>query len=1390
MSYFGSIYFKMPNGLVAGLRNVFDDGKIVKGSNMQFDRQARLSFIPLKNIKKVHVIGDNHTTLTNEEYKKEKIDDIPCKDIKAYMKPKRNATIIETYDNKLWCWGNGDYIGYSYSKNNNHVNQFLDEPQEMANIKYNDIKRICVSKRTSNIFNGTFFVMKNGTVKVTGYGNIGITGDGFKYYYGINDTPYYNVDNIFITRDCLFILYKNGDLKVYCVNNTYGQSGVGNKTTQLGWNKLNINTNNLIDICDYVPKNGYSKKLLHGEITTLFVYSSGYTLGCGSNFETLDSDGNNINCFDDKYLSDNCSIKPVKTNIDNILKIQNETILYKNNLTNNSIINKNSNNYVKDFYSYCSPSTYGIYFLDKYGSLKCLVYGDDNKALNYYTNKRDYVKKTTSSYKLIDFNNFYNVRNWTLKDNTKHEFKMELYKNSEEYLCDIPKEYVEKIDYKLGLDINCFDITVPRYINGSIEENPLYNLIKSREQIIVTDINNIKSRFILKEGSGEFTKSSGSKTFKAYSMEKCVMNNTVQISEGYYTLNKDNEYEDSGIVDTVMKDTIYDIGCIDIEAKNREFVGYNTNSIDIVKPSDIYSTTKQTDFYCIKEDVKYGDTLYTYYNKMSQPKDKEEQGVWDSSGVNIGSSNSYGENPCYLTLIYNNVISGELNINADGSYYISNEIKYGTQIININNPITYDLVSIKAIANNEIGKRNSIKHIITYKTDNSSQISFEQVDDFVKCATDNNVSNIKRYITWDSITLQYTKGDKTVVVDTVEFKYNDKEQSIDSFLTDISDTFTCTFEFDTMNNFIHCFNGELKNLTNETGFTLGKTKIGDMALGEENAINMSKVIDKLNSDTNVELTYDDITKIESKDSDENIVSGLRIKGKDDTSIINYNPLGTNIIENWDYFINNGLLSKSCEEHLCKYLSILEIKKNEWNNIQKRYSELTQTIIAKETSLTICKERIQELNAFLNTLLSENNGIDNENINNYKNSLSAYNDNYTNIKNEINNLNSEKDKLEEELFNYSSGIKKIDILDENGNNIFTYSDIQELSYLQNIEEVSDDYFTDGQQLYEYYKKQLEYKSKGLIEFTTTTNNMMRYYMYGGNLIKLGNIYELDNELKNVFKTNRVKLLQYSYYPNKYENGSIEGLVFSNKEKIIDELKLFRKNTQIKTQNNEKEICSLTSKIAKLEDKINQKQDITIVQNEINNKIIYGNLIESNNNYSINFNYYEPSKESVSFENFLKNHYYYDGEKVYKANGWSNSSSSLNNGIYSTIGTFNNNVIETKTPEELINCLTNIISTTIIPLSKNLNYIPLVEAYIEDNNGVYHKLPYVETDNNNFEGALPIKSTTDLTVSNDKITITHTWNRINNEPIPNKDLKIKYYVFDYGNNIEQNKKERSE
>lgn len=1431
MSYFGSIYFKMPNGLVAGLRNVFDDGKIEKGSNIQFDRQARLSFIPLKNIRRIYNICDNHTNFKPYEYENEKLDDIAYKELNAYMKPKRNAMLIETYDNKLWCWGNGDYIGESYKANNVHNNVFVDEPKEFTKVHYNNIKKIIHTKRTSSVFNGTIIITKDDYVYAMGYGNLG---DGSnKYYYG-SEKLYYtmpnylyrNVENIFITRDCLFILYKNGTSKVYCVNNTYGQSGIGDKRTERTWVNIKINTTNLVDICDYIQKVDYEKafnNLLQGKATTLFVYRNGYIIGCGSNFETLDSNGNKIKCFNKDYLTDDCAIKPVKTNLTDVMKIQNEIILYGTNLTNNSIINKYAHNNVKDFNSYCTPYTWGIYFLDRYDNLKCLIQADSRKALSYYTNKRDKIIEDSDSYKVIDFNNFYNVRNWTLKDNVKHDFKMELYKNTEEYLCDIPKEYVDKIEYKLGLDINNFEITVPRYLNAGVLENPLYTLIKSRQQVVVTDINNIKSRYILKEGTGIFTKTSGSKTFKAYSIEKSIMNNTVQVQEGYYNLNQGDKDEDKGIIETIMGDTIFDIGCVDTEAKKKTLTGYETKSKDIVKPSDIFSTTKKTKLYCIKEDIKYGDTLYTYHNKMKKPVDNtEEQSVWDEKGINIGSTNKYGENPSYITLIYNNVVTGDLTINSNGSYNVDNEVKCGTQVIKIEKPISCELVSIQAIANNQIGKRNSIKHIITYLTKQGNDyvpVSFEQVDDFVKCATDSSTTNIKRYITWDSITIQYTKGDKVTTYDTVEFKYEDKEESIDSFLTDISDTFTCTFEFDTMNNFIHCFDGELKNLANDSkGFTLGKTQIGDMALGGVNAINMAKVIDKLNSDTNVELTYDDITQIETKDSDDDIISGLKVKGKDDLSIKNYNPLGSDTIENWSYFINNGLLSEDCEKHLNNYLALLETKQNDWDKLQNKYSQLTEAIMSKETTITICKQRLQEQNAFLNTLLTDNKNVGDKTVTEYTNNLNKYSNAYTTLQKELEELKKQKDELEEELLSYSKSISRNNIKDNEGKNVFTYADLQELAYLQSVQEVSDDYFTDGKQLYEYYKKQLEYKVKGLVEFTTTTNNMMRYYMYGGNLIRLGNIYELDNDLKEVFKTDRVKLIQYNYYPNKYENGSIEDLVFSNQEKIIDEMKLFRKNTQIKTENNTKSITTINAKIQDLQNQISQKQDLIAQQDKITKKIIYGNLIASGEKTLslVNVSFkprdwskypatdknnlpFLPEVHCIGLENVIKQSFvHFTGTDGKNYVGWENV---LNISTEYSQGTdYNVEIMYSRKPQysdtqdNILDLVAGIKITKTLYENSQISYNPMTEGVfktvdLSDSEG-YKKLPYVETDSDNFVGYLPIKVKADLksytginTTTGEKtrfVDFVYEWYKTQEQSLPVNDINIQYRIFDYPSN----------
>ena len=95
MSYFGSIFFKMPNNLVAGYKTVFDDGKIIKGKlNPSFDRQAELSFIPLQNIKDIYVACDNHRGFnTEEEYNTSKINDFTYKELNAYCRISFNFTI-------------------------------------------------------------------------------------------------------------------------------------------------------------------------------------------------------------------------------------------------------------------------------------------------------------------------------------------------------------------------------------------------------------------------------------------------------------------------------------------------------------------------------------------------------------------------------------------------------------------------------------------------------------------------------------------------------------------------------------------------------------------------------------------------------------------------------------------------------------------------------------------------------------------------------------------------------------------------------------------------------------------------------------------------------------------------------------------------------------------------------------------------------------------------------------------------------------------------------------------------------------------------------------------------------------------------------------------------
>lgn len=1203
MSYFGSIFFKMPNNLVAGYKTVFDDGKIVKGnSKPNFNRQAELSFIPLQNIKDIYTACDNHRGFVSGEYGTDKVCDFTYEELNAYCKVRKNSTIFTTYDNKAYGWGNNEngQLGFPVDVD------FVEGITELDYL-FSYAKKVIRPSTSSDVFNGTYLIMPNGQVKGCGYG---LYGQGSAKYKILDIKQTVNgseVDiyckNIFITKDRVYFI--TDDKIMYYTKENY----FALKTME------GVSPNGLDKIVDWYGGNArsiYTHNML-GEATTLFVYKNGKVLARGNNTYIVNKEGNRRKLFN----GDDFAMHPVMCNIDGIKKIENEVILYNNGSTNIGIDD------IQDFSAYLTSRDRIIYYKTFNDTVHCRIYhlftrNTKERALNFYTVRDDLVRLNGTASSDVKVN-IHNVENWSIPNDKLHDFEIELYKNREELICSIPKECVESIPYKFGLDIDSFELKIPKFIGQEKILNPIYGKIKSRQQLVITDIKGVKTRYILKEQNIRSTYSNGDKTFTAYGGETTVLSKRYSLRKGVYQLHKDDIHAENGVLNNVLKNTGYNVGCVDYNSRFETLTQMETKTLKRIQPSTVYKASANdstiNDFNCIKTDIRYGDTLFHYWDK---PNEIINEG--DTYGLNDNIeaiTTTSGQQPLYLSLSFNNVVVGDLDSGAK----TSDNIKYGDIYIDFEEVFYSKIVSIKAECINIVGHRNSLKFTIYMSDDTSVEI----IKDFVKCANDVGVNTGKawgKYIVWDNVDIIYTTGNMVKKNNLVCLSFEEQDGSIDSILTEVATLFNCTITFDSMNNFVHIFNNKVMSSEMHNYYSIGNSRV----------------------ENNIELTYDDLYEVASDDIDEDIVSGLKIVCKEGVNLSSVNPLGGNIIENWDYFINNKLLSDHCIQALQSYKDVMTTKQTEWSALESEYTEVSNVLITKQAELTSMNETIKYLNYLFQGYVDGNDSVNiseiSDQINNKLNARDV-------LEGEIMVLQSNSDKLLEAITLYALMNSKDNIVNDEGEKIFSYEDLMELYDFESIQEVNDDYFTSAIQSYEYHVELLEQKVKGRTDFSTKSNDMIRFHK----IIKLGSVYELCSELKDIYNEERVRLVGYTYYPNKGDKGSIESLLFSNQENILNKRKFFARNSKILPIKNSQSISRLNSTTATTMSNVTSKaSELALVEvqakanlnraggsGETISELISGNFVidkgETTGNFSeiLNKTYSKRPTFDVYFEN---------------------------------------------------------------------------------------------------------------------------------------------------------------
>lgn len=329
------------------------------------------------------------------------------------------------------------------------------------------------------------------------------------------------------------------------------------------------------------------------------------------------------------------------------------------------------------------------------------------------------------------------------------DIKIELWKNKNEILAEIPLEWCKEISYTFG-EPTQLSLEIPKFtMNGSNKViNKLYNKIKIRQQLIV-EIDGEKERFIITDQSFKLERVKGVKSLTAYSFEKTLENKRITFLDNVTrTLIKDNLYIHDGLLDEVAKASGWTIGYVDEDAKMITEMANENVHINL-------------------------------FENYTNNKVEEEGMIWQKDiTTNVDEQYAVNIQIDYLGLK-----------TYDSSNKLLKTENLATQLL----PLYTNVKNIKAYHHSETGNRYGIRYIITL----TDGVEFEQIHTFT------NVVNKK--IVAENINLIYETGK---IIEGTRAKFISVEATNDNilnFMKVLQEQFDCIFKYDTMNKVINCY---------------------------------------------------------------------------------------------------------------------------------------------------------------------------------------------------------------------------------------------------------------------------------------------------------------------------------------------------------------------------------------------------------------------------------------------------------------------------------------------------------------------------------------------------------------------------------------------------------
>ncbi|MFY8262969.1 hypothetical protein ACOT7R_08735 [Clostridium perfringens] len=397
----------------------------------------------------------------------------------------------------------------------------------------------------------------------------------------------------------------------------------------------------------------------------------------------------------------------------------------------------------------------------------------------------------------------------------------------------------------------------------------------------------------------------------------------------------------------------------------------------------------------------------------------------------------------------------------------------------------------------------------------------------------------------ENISICYETGNK---VEKTKVKYRSFDKNIHQwlpFLREIVEqAYDCIFQFDTVNKIVNVYDREF--------------------MGEDNGFYLyfNQFLKKSNTDVRVG----------------DIVTRLVVEGKNGISINGVNPLGTNYIEDFSYLLKEGNVSEELQSALNRYDIYINKIFDKWHNLRSAKDEKNKQSIYLEAQVKLKNEQLEVKKAIKVAYIKAG---EDRTIEQQKD-FERLGDEIGKLEKELNELMDMLNKLKEEIKRIDNNMSICNIAlnkkkakDEYGK-IFTDDDLSELDECVYTLRLSDEYYTDENELMINAKRVLSERNKLPVHFTTDVEGITRHPRGWKNIVRLGDIAHIEGEEDNISDDDSLRITSFKYIPPRKNIASkIVNIEFNNSKFILPDLKTIR-NLAI-TVNNSKNALNLYKNI---------------------------------------------------------------------------------------------------------------------------------------------------------------------------------------------------------------------